>query len=127
MRYLCTALVTAALTAGLLVLHGESRPRIPTQRLGVHLKDHEWAHPSKLSREERGRIIRVIAGHDRWVRTTAKLHTAKAVRFHSRELAHAKVKLRQIATANLMLWCRSGACIRSLIRRLWPEDPEGAV
>src|SRR6266540_6145337 len=112
MRYLTTALLAAALTAGLLVLHGEGGPRLPVQKLGVHLKDHEWAHPPKLSRDERGRLLRVIAGHDRWVRTTAKTHTVKAVRFHAREFTHAKVKLRQIARADRMLWCHSGACIR---------------
>ncbi len=28
---------------------------------------------------------------------------------------------------SLWPWCRHGACVATLIRRLWPEDPEGAV
>src|SRR6266498_2074655 len=100
------------------------------QATPIHLTHHKWACPPAVSRI---RCYRTIQSHDRWVlKANKKWHFAAwIVRHHRNELAHAQAHLKKIAARiterNLMTWCHQGECIKTLIRRLWPEDPYGAV
>ncbi len=96
----------------------------------AHFKDHHFNCPPIVPRKV---CYQHIKRHDEWVLKYAKkFHFSwQIVNHHTRELAHAKAHLKKIAAkkaaASQMLWCRRGECIKTLIRRIWVEDPNGAI
>lgn len=93
-------------------------------RLAVHLADHSWAHPKKLTRKEKVQVLKTIAAHDRWY----KRHPGVPWRrHHMRELAHAKAKLHKLRIKNRDLGCVEGVCVANIIRRIFGSQGSNAV
>jgi hypothetical protein len=94
---------------------------------------------SQWTLKQQERYVRANLRHARFakafVRQNRRLYSERTaerlIGQHHRLEMKARRNLREINhmlyLRSLWPWCRRGECVATLIRRLWPEDPEGAV
>jgi hypothetical protein len=126
MRYLLTGLLAALVTVLVLTLVANPHA-LPTP------KGKRW---SAFTPAQKEKYVRANLAHARgaidYVRTHRRAYRGLAgvnrlLKQHRRLERKAERNLQGILARKYALNCHAGQCIVNLIRRYWPEDPDGAV